>query len=203
MERADTTTETAGKVQVRRLLGRFWTAANLLSLTRLVLVVPITYLILINGPLLWIFGLVFLGAVTDFFDGRVARWSNTVSEWGKVLDPLADKVAGAMIVMALAVRGTLPLWFLALLVLRDVLIVVGGVIIARRLGQVTMSLYIGKVAVTALFATVLAGLLQADPPVMAICVWVTSALMVVSFVLYLRRGLRLLRAGEIPEPVRG
>lgn len=191
--------QTVHKVDLSRLLGRFWTIANMLSMLRLVLVVPITYLILTDGPLTWLFGLILLALVTDWFDGRVARWSRTVSEWGKVLDPLADKVAGAAVVLALVVRGTLPLWFLSVIVARDVAIILGGVVLARRTGQVVMSAWMGKVAVTALALTVLAALLRADEPILTTCIWITTGLMVYSFVLYAARFARLMRQGKLPK----
>lgn len=183
------------------MLGKFWTFANMLSLARLILVIPITYLILVDGSLTLIFALVTLGVLTDWFDGRVARWSHTVSDWGKVLDPLADKVAAAMIVMALALRPgpyALPLWLLGLLVVRDSLIVAGGVLLARRTGHVVMSAWLGKAAVTAIAITVLAALLKADAPVLQFCVWTTAGLLVVSFLQYAVRYVRLMRRGGPP-----
>lgn len=191
--------QSAQKVELSRLLGKFWTIANALSILRLILVVPITYLILVDGPLSWLFGLILLALMTDWFDGRVARWSRTVSEWGKVLDPLADKVAGAAVVLALVVRGTLPLWFLGVLVGRDLIIVLGGVVLARRTGHVVMSAWTGKVAVTALAVTVLAALLRADDPVLMFCVWVTTVLLLYSFLLYAIRFARLMRRGRMSE----
>ena len=62
-----------------RRLGPFWTVANGLSLARALLVIPITDLILVDGPLRWIMLLISLAGMTDWFDGRVARWSGTVS----------------------------------------------------------------------------------------------------------------------------
>ena len=67
------------------------------------------------GPM---FGLIALAIATDFFDGKVARWSHTVSEWGKVLDATADKLAAAAVCTALLLRPEeagprLPLWFVA------------------------------------------------------------------------------------------
>ena len=185
-------------VRLSRLLGRFWTVPNMLSLFRLILVIPVTYLILVDGPRAWLFGLLVVGALTDWFDGRIARWSGTVSEWGKVLDPLADKAAAAMIVMALVVRGSLPAWFLALIVVRDSTIVIGGVVLARRTGHVAMSAWSGKLAVTALALTVLGALLHADPAWLQAGVGATSVLLVLSATQYLSRMLRLLR-GEPPE----
>ena len=184
-------------------LGRFWTAANMLSLVRAVLVLPITYLILVDGSAAWLFGLILVAILTDWFDGHIARWSHTVSEWGKVLDPLADKFAAAAVTVALTFRSeaagpTLPLWFLALIVVRDASIVLGGILIARRTGEILMSLWWGKVAVSALAVTVLAALLKADPPVFWFCVWTTTALMSYAFVLYILRFVRVWRTGVSP-----
>jgi len=169
------------------LLGTFWTFANVLSLIRLVLVVPITYLVLVDGSLPVLFSLCLLAIITDFFDGRIARWSDTVSSWGKVLDPLADKAAAGMVTLALVIRGSLPVWFVALIVVRDVVIFLGGVILARRTARVPASMWWGKVAVTVLAITVLAALLKADQPVLDLFILATSGLLVFSFVLYLIR----------------
>lgn len=185
------------KVELSKLLGRFWTIPNMLSLSRLVLVVPITYLIIVDGSLLWIFGLVVVAVATDYFDGRIARWSNTVSEWGKVLDPLADKAAAAMVVMALVIRGSLPIWLLVLILVRDVLIVLGGARLAKKTGQVVMSVMAGKIAVSALALTVLAALLRADPPIVTWLVYLTAALMVISFGIYVVRYIRMMRRATI------
>lgn len=178
-------------------LGRFWTAANILSMLRAVLAIPVTYLILVDGPVIWILGLILLAAMTDWFDGHLARWSHTVSDWGKVLDPLADKIAALAVSMALVIRGSLPAWFVGFLLVREVLIVLGGILLARRTGYVVMSIWWGKIAVTALAVTVLAALLKADPPVLQFCVWLTVALIVYASVLYVLRFRRVLRAGRM------
>ena len=185
-----------------RLLGRFWTVPNMLSLTRLALVIPITYLTWVGGPLHWLFALLGVGAFTDWLDGRVARWLKTVSGWGKVLDPLADKFAAALIVSALALRPVapnLPLWLLVLVVARDACILAGGILMAQRTGQVAISVRLGKLAVAALALTCLATVLEADPPVLWVCVWLTAALLICSFIIYLLRFLRFARTGELPE----
>ncbi len=191
--------QSTNKVELVSLLGRFWTIPNMLSLVRLVLVIPIVYLILEEGSLFWLFGLLLLVLMTDWFDGRVARWSKSVSEWGKVLDPLADKAAAAAIVLALVIRNALPLWFLLVIVARDSAIVLGGIVLARKTGRVVMSVWMGKVAVTALSLAVLAALLRADAPVLNFCIWVAAVLLVYSFVLYAIRWVRLMRSGELPQ----
>ncbi|MFT5517279.1 MAG: cardiolipin synthase [Rhodothermales bacterium] len=176
-------------------LGRFWTVPNMLSMVRLVLVIPVAYLILIDGPLFWTMILMVLIVATDYFDGRIARWSSTVSEWGKVLDPLADKITGGLVVMALAFRGALPLWLLGIVLARDLVILAGGAIITKRTGYVMVSMFSGKIAVTALAITALAALLRADPPIMQACLWGTTVLLSWSFLRYVVRFVKVYRYG--------
>ncbi len=182
------------------VLGHFWTIPNILTLSRLVLVAVVTYLILTDGPLSWIFALVLIAIATDWFDGSVARWSHTVSEWGKVLDPLVDKIGAGCVVLALFIKGALPGWFLMLIVARDVLILLGGLVLARKTGRVVVSMWSGKVAVTGVAITVLAALLKADPPIMAFCIWVTAGLLAYSYLRYMMRYFRMLRMGPLPAP---
>ena len=176
-------------------LGRFWTVPNVLSMMRLVIILPVFWLIMQDGPLWWIMMLVLLAIATDYFDGRVARWSHSVSDWGKVLDPLADKIGGGMVVAALVFNGSLPYWFLAVLATRDLCILAGGALLKQRTGRIVLSLWSGKVAVTGVAITSLAALLKADPPVLEFCIWVTVVLLAYSFFRYFIRFFSLLKAG--------
>ena len=181
-------------------LGRFWTAANMLSLSRAVLVVPIAGLVYRGGPIGPMFGLIGLAIATDWFDGRVARLTDTVSEWGKVLDATADKLAAAAVTLALLLRPeeagpSLPLWFVALAITRDALLALGGLVQSRRLGRFTSSLWSGKVAVAALSVTVIAALLNASDPIMEALVGLTAAVMVYSVVKYSVRFAAIMRHG--------
>lgn len=181
-------------------MGRFWTAANMLSLSRIVLTAPITWLVWRGGPIGPLAALAALAVATDFFDGRVARWSRTVSEWGKALDATADKLAAAAVCLALLLRPEeagprLPLAFVALVVVRDAMLAVGGLAQTRRLGRFTTSLWSGKVAVTLLSGTVLAVLLEFAPRVIEAGIWATSAVMVVSMVEYVHRFRLIWRLG--------
>ena len=179
-------------------MGRFWTAANGLSLMRVVLVVPITWMVYHGGPIGPMFGLIALAIATDFFDGKVARWSHTVSEWGKVLDATADKLAAACVTLALltrAVEPNLPLWFVLLAITRDAILSVGGLLQTRRLGRFTTSLWSGKITVTLLSLTVVAALVGARATVMEACIGATAAVMLYSIVEYAIRFRRIMRPG--------
>ena len=181
-------------------MGRFWTVANMLSISRAVLVLPIAWLVYRGGPIGPMFGLIGLAIATDWFDGKVARWQGQVSEWGKVLDATADKLAAAAVTLALLTRPevagpSLPLWFVLLAIIRDAFLALGGLIQTRRLGHFTSSLWSGKIAVTALALTVVAALLASPEAVLEALVWFTAAVMVYSIVEYAVRFRAILRYG--------
>jgi CDP-diacylglycerol--glycerol-3-phosphate 3-phosphatidyltransferase len=169
-------------------LGRFWTVSNLLSIVRAFLTIPVVYLILIREPgepaSLALLLLVAIAIVTDWFDGKIARWSSTVSDWGKFLDPLADKIAAGFTVLALGYTNQIPWWFVILMITRDWVTGIGWSYLSRRTGQFLMSRLSGKAATFAVSITVLAALLVADPEIMVACIWITTTLLLYSFVDY-------------------
>jgi cardiolipin synthase (CMP-forming) len=85
--------------------------------------------------------------VTDLLDGYLARKLNQVSELGKIIDPVADKLVVGVIAIMMFIKELIPLWFIAIVVLRDVLILVFGLVLKRKKKIVLMSNYPGKIAV--------------------------------------------------------
>jgi CDP-diacylglycerol--glycerol-3-phosphate 3-phosphatidyltransferase len=109
----------------------FFGAANCLSLARIPLSLLASYF-LIRGmfPLTGVFALA--AVATDWLDGLVARRTGTESDWGRILDPLADKVSYSLFALAMVYAGVLRLWILLVLVSRDALIGAGGLLLAKR-----------------------------------------------------------------------
>lgn len=85
--------------------------------------------------------------LTDWFDGRAARWTNEVSDMGKILDPLADKLCLASVAIYFLWKGELPIWFVVFVILRDITIFLGAAWIRHRHNVLTTSLWPGKWAV--------------------------------------------------------
>jgi len=131
---------------------RFWTASNVVSLFRLLLTGPVVYLLL-NEMRVAAFVVCLLSAFTDYLDGKLARSTNTVSEWGKVIDPIADKVFIGAILIVLLVQGLYPVWFVVLVLARDGIILAGGLWVRRYTPVVPPSLPSGKWAVAAISAS--------------------------------------------------
>lgn len=100
---------------------RILTIPNILSLARLA-TVPIFIWLFVSGRENAAVVLYAVGASSDFFDGYIARRTDSVTELGKLLDPLADRIFIAALLVALVVRGTLPWWAAAFIVGRDLLV---------------------------------------------------------------------------------
>ena len=169
------------------MLGTFWTFANILSISRVLFSAAAAVIILRDGPVSWSLALLTTAVLTDWLDGQVARRTNTVSEWGKILDPAADKISAALVGIALVLNDLIPLWFIGVVLLRDLLIAVGGIALARYSGRIQMSNFLGKLAVTAIAITFFMGLMRADQIVMDICTWVTVGLLGFSLLIYSSR----------------
>jgi cardiolipin synthase len=125
---------------------RVATVPNLLSLVR-VLLIPV-FVALILNPGTEAAGLVLLGAVasTDWIDGYIARRTGQVSNVGKVLDPVADRMAIAGALVAMVIRDAFPLWAALLVILRDGLILLVGAWLLLGMRVRIEVRWIGKVA---------------------------------------------------------
>jgi CDP-diacylglycerol--glycerol-3-phosphate 3-phosphatidyltransferase len=171
------------------------TLPNILSLLRLFLVFPLLAVMLSDLPTARLWGVVImaLGALTDFFDGRLARRLHCESEWGRILDPLADKAGIAAVALALLLLGDLPLWFFLALVSRDIMILLGGLYLKARYGVVLPSIQTGKWAV-GIFALTLVLLVAGVRGVLTdILIGISLMFLAASFVLYIRIFFRELR----------
>lgn len=131
---------------------KFFTASNAISLARLLLAVPVV-MTLMQGQYTVAFVLCWVGAFTDWLDGYIARRTGTVSEWGKIIDPVADKVLVGSVVLVLLVKGLLPVWFVVAVLTRDVIIMIGAALARRRVQVILPSLMSGKLAVSAIALT--------------------------------------------------
>lgn len=121
--------------------------SNLLSLLRIVLVLPLIYLIVSGGNKTAVIIILVAMFVSDLLDGFLARKLNQVSELGKIIDPLADKAAVVSVVIVLFLLGRIETWFFIVVVARDVLILLFGLYLKSKNKVVLMSNYPGKIAV--------------------------------------------------------
>ena len=103
---------------------RVWTVPNLLSVIRLITIPIFAWLALVPEQDALAALVLALGSITDYFDGMLARRWDQVTRLGQLLDPIADRLSTVTVLVVFLVRGIVPLWFVALLVLRDVVLTV-------------------------------------------------------------------------------
>ena len=117
----------------------FWTLPNLLSFFRILIIPVLVYLLSFSDPesALLAAGLFLFAAITDYFDGYLARRNQSVSDVGKILDPLADKlmVASALIMLAAMDRPnepSVPAWLVVIILARESAVtVIRGIALAE------------------------------------------------------------------------
>jgi CDP-diacylglycerol--glycerol-3-phosphate 3-phosphatidyltransferase len=135
-----------------RKFQEIFTLSNLLSLLRLLLSIPIYIYIgkLQESPdyRVSVIILSVIAAATDFFDGYFARKFNQITEIGKIIDPLADKVLIIVIVWQLFWMKLIPDYYFYAVASRDILIFLGGIVVSKKIGRVLPSNLLGKITVT-------------------------------------------------------
>lgn len=109
---------------------RVITLANLISVIRLMAIPIFLYLVVIDR-LVAAFVLLVAAVLTDFVDGMVARKMNQITRLGQFLDPFADRLFIAATAIALAIQDVVPWWLVVVVMLRDALLGVGGLVMSR------------------------------------------------------------------------
>jgi cardiolipin synthase len=130
------------------------TVPNVLSFARIALIPVVCWLAANEPTQVWGIALFAIVVSTDWVDGYVARRTGQVSELGRILDPVADRLAIGAGLITFAVSGLFPFWAALLILLRDVTLLLGGaaVLWGKRL-RVDVR-WIGKIATFSLMAAI-------------------------------------------------
>ncbi len=175
--------------------NRILTIPNVLSFFRLCLIPLFVWLYCEKQAYFWTGAVLILSGLTDLLDGYIARTFNAVSNLGKILDPVADKLTQAAMLLCLLTRFPL-MWFpLILMILKELFMGVTGLWIIRKTGRVFGANWHGKIATSLLYAMMILHVLWHDIPesISALFIAVCIVMIAVSFVLY---GIRNLQALE-------
>ena len=174
-----------------------WTIPNLLSILRLLLlpVFVVLYLMSDTRPelLYWAAGVLVLSGLTDLFDGLIARHFNQISDMGKLLDPLADKLTQIAVVLSLAIRHKEVIPLLVICVLKELAQAAGGVFLLRRGEQIRGAKWYGKVS-TFVFYTVMFIIIvfpSLDVGVRNILILISGLFLLLAFLLYAQVFLKM------------
>jgi cardiolipin synthase len=176
--------------------------ANWLTVLR-ILLIPVFVTLLVyqqRGPALAVF---LAAALTDLLDGYVARQQGSQSRLGAFLDPLADKLLLVSTFVTLTWLRALPFWIAAVVISRDVILMVGALAIHMAGGRITpRPTLTGKLATFFQVLTVLIGLLvpfYQAPGVARGVMWLAATFTVASGLQYIVQGLRFFNAAHADE----
>ncbi|MCI9106592.1 MAG: CDP-diacylglycerol--glycerol-3-phosphate 3-phosphatidyltransferase [Lachnospiraceae bacterium] len=139
-----------------------------------------------------------VASLTDMLDGKIARKYNLVTNFGKFMDPLADKLLVCSALICLVELGQLPAWMVILIVSRE-FIISGFRLVAAEQGIVIAASYWGKFKTT--FQMIAVILMIVKLPVLWLlteaCTWIALILTIVSLVDYIMKNHKVLTEGRM------
>ncbi len=183
-----------------KLKKETFSVPNILSYLR-ILLIPVFVTLYFKGEYICAAMIVALSGLTDLADGFIARRFNMITEWGKVLDPIADKLTQALLIVCLLSRYE-KMWILVIIFfIKELTMGLAGLImLCKRKRRLNGAMWFGKistvvqfVAMTALFA------FRLPEPWADAVISVCAAFMILAFVLYMRAYAHLAKH-KINEP---
>ena len=166
------------KENLKSLFSGCLTVPNLLSLIR-ILLIPVFGVLFYQGHIGWAVIVLVISGLTDFFDGKIARRFNQISELGKMLDPVADKLTQITIAIVIFLefnKSTNPTmqwfkWVFLFFLFKELLmVIIGAIMLACGLRPVAAEIY-GKVA-TFVFYAVMVLVIAFGPEIGALRTWI-------------------------------
>lgn len=127
---------------------------NILSIIRILLVFVFVFVLFVLDSPIWAIIIFLIAGATDVVDGFLARKFNWITNLGKILDPLADKLMQCTVLVCFWLKGIIPLWFVIPFFLKEGATLLIGWIVIRRRSVVVVSKWYGKAAVCLFYATV-------------------------------------------------
>lgn len=134
-----------------------------------------------------------LSAITDFLDGKIARRFHMITEWGKILDPIADKLTQAAVAISLAFRFPLMRTMVALLAVKELAMAAMGTYMLKRGKKMDGAQWYGKVSTTVFFVVMIVLIFFVDISyfVAGILIWISMIFMFLSLCCYTRLYYRM------------
>ena len=192
------------KDKIRKLFTNVWTVPNVLTMLRLVMIPVFVVLFIKAHPVpdwheainVWLkasLAVFVLASLTDMLDGFLARKLNQITDFGKLFDPLADKLMVLTAMVCQAVVGVFPWIAIAIVAAKELYMVLGGIFMLSR-NVVVYSNIIGKAAQVCFVASLVLSFFHrefADGNVVLggmtpdiLLLWITVGLAVLAMILY-------------------
>ena len=129
---------------------------NLLTMLRFVLI-PFIFINIMKENYISAFIVLTISGITDILDGFIARKFNFITDFGKLIDPLADKSTQICVLLALALKNIVPLWILLIVFLKEVIMIAGASFLYGK-ELVVSSKWYGKLATVIFYVAIVSSL---------------------------------------------
>ena len=182
---------------------KIWNVPNALTMLRMALI-PVFWYFMMQDRLYAALAVFAAASLTDVADGYIARKYDLITDFGKLMDPLADKLMVISMMASLVIKGIAPWPALAIILAKEAAMVAGGVILYRH-KVVVYSIWIGKLAqavvVCALISCFFHEWLQnaLGFPVHLALLWLSVALTLCALGVYMRQAVRQYREAREKE----
>ena len=192
------------KEKIKKLFSNVWTIPNVLTMIRIVLI-PVFVVLFFKGYKIAALCVFCAASLTDMLDGYLARKLNQITDFGKLFDPLADKVMVLTAMVCQTFWGPLPLVAVIIVALKELVMVLGGVFMLSK-DVVVYSNYFGKAAQVGFIASLILSFFHerfVEGNVMLwgmtpdiILLWITVTLAVVAMVIYATGAIKTINKKE-------
>ncbi len=178
--------------KIRKLFSNVWTIPNVLTIIRMLLI-PVFAVLFFRGEKIAALCVFCAASLTDMLDGYLARKLNQITDFGKLFDPLADKLMVLTAMVCQTFWGPLPLVAVIIVAAKELMMVLGGVFMLSR-NVVVYSNYFGKAAQVGFIASLILSFFHdrflegnvilwgMTPDILLL--WVTVALAVIAMAVY-------------------
>lgn len=181
----------AKKQSLRESMNKYfvdiWNVPNVLTMLRLALI-PVFVVLFCTGHDKWALITFIVASATDFLDGYIARKHNLITAFGKLMDPLADKVMVVTALLCQTITGNFPVVAFVIVMLKELMMIFGGAFMLKR-DIVVYSNMLGKTAQVAFIAALVLcfwhrELAAVNVPVDVWVLWIAVALALAAMIDY-------------------
>ena len=188
------------KEKIQKLFSNVWTIPNVLTIIRMLLI-PVFVVLFFQGQKIAALCVFCAASLTDMLDGYLARKLNQITDFGKLFDPLADKLMVLTVMVCQTFWGPLPLVAVIIVAVKELVMVLGGVFMLSK-DVVVYSNYFGKAAQVGFIASLILSffheqfaegnvlLFGMTPDILLL--WITVALAIIAMVVYAVEAVKMI-----------
>ena len=177
----------------RQIRAEAFSIPNMLSYFRLLLI-PLFIVLYVQEDFTEALITLAASGLSDILDGRIARKYDMVTDLGKVLDPVADKLTQCAMMLCVAMRYPAMWWLLGLHVVKETVMLIMGWYVLKRTDTVNSAIWAGKLCTGVIYAVMMLHVMlpHLPQPVSVGCTIVCAGLIVLSLIVYTARYVKIL-----------